>query len=75
MNIRRSYFLGLMVVVLCGAVGGSIAPAAAHANGVAPTAWLYFAGSGGPFHATQSTFLPLVDVGDDLRSGQQVALE
>lgn len=29
-------------------------------HGVAPTAWLYFAGTGGPFAAIQRGFLPLV---------------
>jgi hypothetical protein len=28
-------------------------------HGVAPTAWLYFAGTEGPFHVTQRVFLPL----------------
>jgi hypothetical protein len=30
-------------------------------HGVAPTTWLYFAGTGGPFQVTQRTFLPLVE--------------
>ncbi len=29
-------------------------------HGVAPTSWLYFAGTGGPFHVTRRVFLPLV---------------
>ena len=29
-------------------------------HGIAPTAWLYFAGTGGPFHLIQRVFLPIV---------------
>ena len=29
-------------------------------HGVAPTSWLYFAGTGGPFHVTHRIFLPLI---------------
>ncbi len=29
-------------------------------HGIAPTAWLYFAGTGGPFHITHRAFLPLI---------------
>jgi hypothetical protein len=29
-------------------------------HGVAPTSWLYFAGTGGPFHPTRYVFLPTI---------------
>lgn len=29
-------------------------------HGIAPTAWLYFVGTGGPFHVTEYSFLPLI---------------